>query len=92
MLSYILASFKYKLSSASPSKKSVFIRKSAFASSEGNTFKFNFNNETNPMTAGAVIIAPEENTSKKGYRFIPTDNSFRFNFDSMSITNETDPH
>ncbi|KAJ8944141.1 hypothetical protein NQ318_013325 [Aromia moschata] len=76
---------------AEPNKKTVFIKKSAFVCSNENTFKFNFacaddssTNDTILNTAVKHMNSFNDNKNQdltKNAHFVPSDNSFRFNFD-----------
>ncbi|KAG5898025.1 hypothetical protein JTB14_001738 [Gonioctena quinquepunctata] len=74
-----------KVKPATPSSKSVFVKKSAFTSSTANTFKFNFespdgdSSETTNENKDSMII--ENYVEKRNeLSFVPSDNSFRFGF------------
>ncbi|XP_019866500.1 UPF0488 protein CG14286 isoform X2 [Aethina tumida] len=79
-----------KVVPGNPSKKSVFIKKSAFCT--GNNFKFNFNipkdnisEELESIKLQDDEVAKDKNQDVKPC-FTPSDNSFRFNF---GIENDT---
>ncbi|XP_044254075.1 UPF0488 protein CG14286 [Tribolium madens] len=73
-----------KISPASPSKKSKFVKKSIFSSSDTN-FKFNFDVENVEDNLSGNINRIElntdsENKSSEAFHFKTSDNSFKFNF------------
>lgn len=70
-----------------PSKKSVFIKKSIFTST-GNTFKFNFEMNDDPLTTDFERCKPKEEDSKQPFHFNPCGNNFRFNFECSPTTSE----
>lgn len=76
---YITASNKIKVLPAKPSNKSVFIKKSLFTTS-GNGFKFDFPDPVSDVTEEIKNVELEEDKSKNSFHFVPSGNTFKFNF------------
>lgn len=65
-----------------PSSKSVFLKKHVFTKQSDEAFKFNFKEpETvNDINEDIMDISIDDTRTTTVYRFKPSDNSFRFNF------------
>uniref|UniRef100_A0A6P7G5N2 UPF0488 protein CG14286 isoform X2 n=1 Tax=Diabrotica virgifera virgifera TaxID=50390 RepID=A0A6P7G5N2_DIAVI len=73
-----------KLQPATTNKKTVFLKKSLFASNVENSFKFNFSINENDTTEETVTVSDnqEQNSvTSEPFHFKPSNNGFRFNFD-----------
>lgn len=86
---------KIKLAIIPPNKKSTFLKKSAFLTNTGNSFRFNFDPPTEDVAQNISNLnldnKPLESVttravanSEQNDQFVKSDNSFRFNFDCDS--------
>ncbi|KAJ8955305.1 hypothetical protein NQ314_006892 [Rhamnusium bicolor] len=81
-----------KVKPATPSKKSIFVKKSNCASS-GNTVKFNFDSSKEDDISNNISHVKKEcedsynksdtcSTKNNDYHYVPSNNSFRFRFNA----------
>lgn len=82
---------RIKVTTATPSKNSMFLRKSIFAKS-GKDFKFNFPTPNNDVPDVSTISISEEHKENGimdkinkeitgNFNYVPSNNEFKFNFD-----------
>lgn len=74
-----------KLKSATPNKKTIFLKKSFFSSAVDNNFKFNFTiqdgkiEESTPnISINNEVLEPVNTVDN--FHFTPSNNTFRFDF------------
>lgn len=73
-----------KISTAEPSKKSVFIKKSHINLDTDKNFKFNFEipKSSTDITENLTNISLTDSNNTNNFQFTPSNNTFRFNFNA----------